>query len=64
MERKEKVAPDLLEILACPICKGDLIYDEEKNILICQNCAVYYEVKEGIPDLIPEHSKPLKGMED
>jgi uncharacterized protein YbaR (Trm112 family) len=60
MEREEKLAPDLLEILACPSCKGDLIYDEKRNILICQTCQVYYEITEGIPDLIPEHAQPLE----
>ena len=64
MEKKEKLAQDLLEILACPTCKGDLVYNEGKNILICQTCEVYYEITDGIPDLIPEHAKPLKGISE
>ena len=32
------ISKDLLEILACPKCKGDLVYDQEKNVLICNNC--------------------------
>ncbi|RUM28163.1 MAG: Trm112 family protein [Aquifex sp.] len=55
------VDKELLKILACPKCKGDLNYDEEKDILICEKCKVYYEVKEDIPILLPESAKPLSG---
>ncbi|NPA32238.1 MAG: Trm112 family protein [Aquificae bacterium] len=50
---------ELLDILACPRCKNPLTYDKNKNILVCQKCSVYYEVKEGIPVLLPEEGKPL-----
>ena len=50
----------LLEIIACPKCKLDLKYDEKKNILICENCKVYYEIIDDIPVLIIEEAKPLK----
>jgi uncharacterized protein YbaR (Trm112 family) len=60
----EKLPQDLLEILACPNCKGDLEYDEKKNILICRNCKVYYEIIEGIPNLIWEEAKPLEVLKE
>ncbi len=50
----------LIDIIACPVCKGDLEYDKEKNILICRKCEVFYEIKEGIPVLLPDSGKPLK----
>jgi len=50
---------ELLEVLACPVCKGDLKYNEEKDILICEKCKVYYEIREGIPVLLPDAGKPL-----
>jgi hypothetical protein len=50
----------LLEILACPKCKGNLIYNEEKNILICEKCKVYYEIIDEIPVLLVDEAKPLK----
>ena len=31
------VSPELLDILACPSCKGDLLYDEQKDTLTCNN---------------------------
>ena len=51
---------ELIEILACPVCKGELIYREDKEVLVCSNCKVYYEVREGIPVLLPDSGKPLK----
>jgi len=56
---KEKLPEDLLEILACPNCKGDLEYREKEGILVCKTCKVYYEIIEGIPNLIWEEAKPL-----
>jgi uncharacterized protein YbaR (Trm112 family) len=51
----------LLDILACPICKGDLELvvkeeDEEEIItgkLICGKCEVEYPIEEGIPNMLP-----------
>lgn len=51
---------ELLEVLACPKCKGEVKYLEEKDIIVCENCRVYYEVKEGIPIMLPEEAKPLE----
>ena len=51
----------LLDILCCPVCKGDLelrVKDEEageilEGGLFCARCAVEYPIRDGIPDLIP-----------
>ena len=51
---------ELLEILACPVCKGDLLYEEDKKRLVCKRCGVYYEIREGIPVLLPDSGKPLE----
>ncbi len=52
---------DLLEIIACPICKGDLELQssEEDNgevitgKLYCPKCLKCYSIKDGIPNLLP-----------
>jgi len=54
------IKKELLDILACPKCKGDIVYDEERDRLICQNCKVYYEIKDGIPIMLIEEAKPLE----
>ncbi len=43
---------ELLDILCCPKCKGDLEYKTEKNTLTCRKCGKVYEVKEDIPIML------------
>jgi uncharacterized protein len=55
------VKPDLLEILRCPVCRGELALtvasregDEiATGSLTCAKCAVTYPIADGIPDLLP-----------
>lgn len=41
---------ELKKILACPKCKGDLLFEEEK--IICSACKKYYPIREGIPVML------------
>ncbi len=54
------ISKELLEILACPKCKKAIRYDSSKERLICDNCKVYYEIREGIPVMLIEEAKPLE----
>jgi len=53
---------DMLDILCCPTCKGDLSVDikkEEKGDIIegsftCKKCKVKYSIEDGIPNLLPK----------
>lgn len=53
--------PDLLEILRCPVCRGELTLTVRKKdgaeivegTLACANCRVDYPISDGIPDLLP-----------
>jgi uncharacterized protein YbaR (Trm112 family) len=48
----------LLEILACPKCKGDLEYDKAKNVLICHSCRLKYRIEEGdIPVMLIDEAE-------
>lgn len=49
----QKIDKELLEILACPICKSSLKY--EKNSLNCDKCGKKYAIKQGIPSLLFEN---------
>jgi uncharacterized protein len=52
----------LLEILACPKCKGDLEYrTDPEEVLICHSCCLVYEVREDIPIMLIDEAKPLTG---
>ncbi len=52
---------ELLEILACPRCRGGLEYDEAASELGCRACRLAYPVKDGIADLLPESARTLAG---
>ncbi len=45
--------PELLKILACPVCKTPLTYEEGSSELLCAACGRRYPVVDGIPDMIP-----------
>jgi uncharacterized protein YbaR (Trm112 family) len=47
----------LLEILACPACKGDLIYDKENQKLICEKCKLKYAIKDDIPIMLLDQAE-------
>jgi len=48
---------ELLKILACPKCKGDLEYTEDK--LICHACALAYPVRDDIPIMLIDEAEDL-----
>jgi len=48
---------ELLDILCCPKCKGDLVYDKERSTLTCRKCSSVYPVKNDIPIMLVEHDK-------
>jgi len=50
------IDPELLEILACPKCKGDLELIPGKG-LYCSNCKLLYPVREGIPVMLIEEAE-------
>lgn len=47
------IKQDLLEIICCPACRGELKFDEKRSTLTCVSCKAVYEVKDGIPILLP-----------
>jgi len=50
----------LLDILACPICKGDLVYNEDPESLDCKKCQKRYPVKDDIPVMLVDEAQDLK----
>ena len=49
----------LMAMLACPVCKGDLKLDQEKQELICYNDAMAFPVREGIPVMLAVEARTL-----
>ena len=50
----------LLDIIACPKCKGDLELTDDENGLICINCKLVYEIRENIPVLLIDEAKSIE----
>ncbi|MCK4421802.1 Trm112 family protein, partial [candidate division WOR-3 bacterium] len=46
------ISKELLDILVCPKCKGDLKYDKENNRLLCNKCKLAYPIKDDIPVML------------
>ncbi|MDD9304452.1 MAG: Trm112 family protein [Desulfobacter sp.] len=53
------VSKELLEILVCPKCKGDVYLNKNQDGLICDACALVYEIREDIPIMLVEEAKPV-----
>ncbi len=53
------VDPKLLEILVCPLTKGPLEYDAERQELISRSAKLAYPIRDGIPIMLPEEARPL-----
>ncbi len=53
------VSEELLEILVCPKCKGDIQLNETKDGLMCDACKLLYEIKDDIPIMLIDEAKPL-----
>jgi uncharacterized protein YbaR (Trm112 family) len=53
------ISQDLLEILACPKCKGDIKLNEAGDGLICETCRLIYPIKDDIPIMLIEEALPL-----
>jgi len=51
---------NIIDILACPICKGKLNYDANKKELICNFDKLAYPIRNNIPIMIPEEAIDLK----
>jgi uncharacterized protein YbaR (Trm112 family) len=59
METIMAISDELLEILACPKCKGDIALNEAGDGLICEQCRLVYEIRDDIPIMLIEEAKPL-----
>jgi uncharacterized protein YbaR (Trm112 family) len=51
---------NLLDILVCPKCKGELIYETEKSRLVCVVCRLAYPVKDGIPIMLENEAERVE----
>ena len=57
------IDPKLLEILVCPVTKGPLIYDRDKQELISKKAGLAYPIRDGIPIMLPDEARALSEAE-
>ncbi len=50
----------LLEILACPVCKGELLYDKQRQELICRLDKLAFPIRDGIPVMLVDQARRLQ----
>lgn len=53
------VSKELLEILACPKCKGDIRLKEDESGFICDACKLMYPIKDDIPIMLIDEAIKL-----
>ncbi len=54
----------LLEILACPVCKGPLVYKKENRELICKADRLAYPIRDDIPVMLEDEARRLDAEEE
>jgi uncharacterized protein len=56
-----KLAQELLELLACPRCKGEIAPTDDESFLVCAACCLKYPVVDGIPHMLIDEAEPVGG---
>ena len=56
---KDSTDNKLLEMLVCPVTKGPLIYDRDKQELISRTARLAYPIRDGIPVMLEEEARKL-----
>ena len=59
MWRKRSVDAKLLELLVCPVTKGPLVFDRERQELISKSARLAYPIRDGIPVMLEEDARKL-----
>jgi uncharacterized protein YbaR (Trm112 family) len=53
------ISKELLDILACPKCKGEIYLNQTGDGLICDRCKLLYEIKDDIPIMLIDEAKSI-----
>jgi uncharacterized protein YbaR (Trm112 family) len=60
-ENISKPDPKMLELLVCPVTKGRLVFDREKNELVSEKARLAYPIRDGIPIMLESEARLLEG---
>lgn len=53
------IKQELLDILACPKCKGPIRLTDDKQGLACDTCRLIYEIRDDIPIMLIDEARPM-----
>lgn len=59
--RTAELDPRLLDILVCPITKGPLTYDRQRQELVSKSAGLAYPIRDGIPVMLESEARSLQG---
>ncbi len=59
-EKLSKVDPKLLDLLVCPLTKGRLSFDRERNELISEGARLAYPIRDGIPIMLVSEARKIE----
>jgi len=54
------ISKELLDILACPKCKGPVLLTEKEDGLVCKSCQLLYEIRDDIPVMLIDEAKKIE----
>jgi uncharacterized protein YbaR (Trm112 family) len=54
------ISQELLEILACPKCKGDVELNSTQDGLVCNTCKLLYRIEDDIPIMLIDEAQKLE----
>ncbi|MCF8112066.1 MAG: Trm112 family protein [Desulfobacteraceae bacterium] len=54
------ISRELLDILVCPKCKGEIYLNQDEDGLICENCRLVYEIRDDIPVMLIDEARPTE----
>jgi len=63
MADASEIDPRLLEILVCPLTKGPLRYDRQRQELVSLEAGLAYPIRDGIPIMLVDEARPLEEAE-
>ncbi|KAA3515661.1 MULTISPECIES: Trm112 family protein [Agrobacterium] len=59
-EKLSKVDPKLLDLLVCPLTKGRLSYNRERNELISESARLAYPIRDGVPIMLVSEARKIE----
>lgn len=57
---QSEISASVLEILVCPLCKGQLVYDQINQELICYQSKLAYKIKDGIAIMLIDEARKIE----